>query len=357
VTIFVIAYRKLQIYQNTFRRSENDFQVPIPQGRVPVFYPVLPRNKCPHKYFRELFSTSSCLKLQNNFKEELIMKIVSTIILAVVVFTTSAWAGVVGSAVEVRIISDDGWTLPIYPVKMHHGIRKVYAEAIKGDHYRIEVKNRLNRQVGLVISVDGRNIINGEKSWLKNNERMYILEPYGSGEYAGWRTARDRINRFYFTDVPDSYAAAFGDESAMGVIAIAVYPEVERCTSPSLSRIDPYIERNRVRKSAGTADKTDAGTAAPSASGKLFKEKASLLEQASESAGTGYGRDVYSPSRTVAFETEKRAVETIYLKYEWRSTLCKLGVVTCEQPPRRTPNRLWDDYGYAPPPPANIRHQ
>jgi len=35
------------------------------------------------------------------------------------------------------------------------------------------------------------------------------------------RSAQDKINRFYFTDVPDSYAAAFGDESAMGVIAVA----------------------------------------------------------------------------------------------------------------------------------------
>jgi len=44
-----------------------------------------------------------------------------------------------------------------------------------GGPLRIEVKNRLNRRVGLVIAVDGRNIISGTKSWLRNNERMYIL--------------------------------------------------------------------------------------------------------------------------------------------------------------------------------------
>ena len=172
------------------------------------------------------------------------MKTIAIVILAIVVCTTSAWAGGVGDAVEVRIVTDDGRTLPTYPVKMRHGVRKVYAEAIKGDHYRIEVKNRLNRRVGLVIAVDGRNIISGTKSWLKNNERMYILEPYGSGEFAGWRTAQDRINRFYFTDVPDSYAAAFGDESAMGVIAVALYPEVQRCEPPiPLSRTAPSCPR------------------------------------------------------------------------------------------------------------------
>ncbi len=221
----------------------------------------------------------------------------------------------------------------------------MYAEAIKGDHYRIEVKNRLNRRVGLVIAVDGRNIISGTKSWLKNNERMYILEPYGSGEFAGWRTAQDRINRFYFTDVPDSYAAAFGDESAMGVIAVAVYPEVRRCEPPiPLSRTVPSVHRDHEGKAAGSADKAEA---APDPPGKppaeQMKEKDARSEQALESAGTGYGRDEYSPSQIVAFEPEKRAAETIYLKYEWRSTLCKLGVVECAKPPRRPPNRLWDN--------------
>lgn len=284
------------------------------------------------------------------------MKTITIVILAILVCTTSAWAVGVGDAVEMRIVTDDGRTLPTYPVKMSHGVRKVYAEAIKGDHYRIEVKNRLNRRVGLVIAVDGRNIISGTKSWLKNSERMYILEPYGSGEFAGWRTAQDRINRFYFTDVPDSYAAAFGDESAMGIIAVALYSEVHRYESPiPLSRTAPSCPRGYEGKAAGSADKAEAAPAARENSGKLMKEKDARSAQALENAGTGYGRDEYSPSQIVAFEPEKRAVETIYLKYEWRSTLCKLGVVQCVQPYHRTPNRLWDDYGYAPPPPLNVR--
>ena len=284
------------------------------------------------------------------------MKTIAIVILTIVVCTTSAWAGGVGDAVEVRIVTDDGRTLPTYPVKMRHGVRKVYAEAIKGDHYRIEVKNRLNRRVGLVIAVDGRNIISGTKSWLKNNERMYIIEPYGSGQFAGWRTAQDRINRFYFTDVPDSYAAAFGDESAMGVIAVAVYPEVRRCELPKpLSQAPPSFLRGQAGKAAGSADKAEAAPSAREDSGKLMKEKDARSEQALESAGTGYGRDEYSPSQIVAFEPERRAVETIYLKYEWRSTLCKLGVVECAKPPRRPPNRFWDYGGYAPPPPLSMR--
>ena len=276
------------------------------------------------------------------------MKSIAAVFLAIVLCAFSAWAGGIGDAVEVHVVTDDGRSLPTYPVKMGHGLKKVYAEANRGDHYRIEIRNRLDRRVGLVIAVDGRNIISGGKSGLQGHERMYILEPNGFGAFSGWRTAQDRVNRFYFTDPPDSYAAAFGDESAMGVIAIAVYPELRRWRPPQpLSRISPS---GREGRTAAAHDKAESA-AAPSVSGETMRKGAARAEQSLESAGTGYGRDAYSPSQIVAFQPERRAVETVLLKYEWRATLCRLGVAACDPPPRRPPNRLWDRDGYAPPPP------
>jgi len=280
------------------------------------------------------------------------MKTIAAIILAVMLSAANVWAGSVGDAVEVRIVTDDGRALPTYPVMTKHVLKKVYAEAVKGEHYRIEVRNRLNRRIGLVIAVDGRNIISGEKSWLKNSERMYILDPYGSGEFTGWRTGQDRINRFYFTDVPDSYAAAFGDESAMGVITVAAYPEVHRYEPPpvTMSQQAPACELGYGGRGAAGSAAADRAAAAPAAPAAKAMKKMAKAERAMESAGTGYGREEYSHVETVAFEAENRAVETIHFKYEWRSTLCRLGVVNCDVPPRRPPNRLWDNGGYAPPP-------
>lgn len=236
----------------------------------------------------------------------------------------------VGEVVEVSIIIDNGHILPLYPHKSSHDLKKVYAEAVRGDHYRIVVHNKLNRRVGVVVAVDGRNIISGQKSWLKNNERMYVLDPYAVNEYFGWRTGQERVNRFYFTDAPDSYAAAFGDQSAMGVIALAVYPEIQRCRKPA-----------------------DLSTSVPGASPQAdAREKSSARGEASQSAGTGYGREEYSPSRQVRFDPEARAVESILIKYEWRATLCSKGIIHCGTTYRHSYNRLWDDYGYAPPPPV-----
>ena len=244
----------------------------------------------------------------------------------------SVSSAAVGDAVEVSIVTDNGHSLSFYPHKSSHGLKKVYAEAVKGDNYRIVVRNKLNRRVGVVVAVDGRNIISGQKSWLKNNERMYILEPYATNEYSGWRTGQERVNRFYFTDVPDSYAAAFGDQSAMGVIALAVYPEVQRYKRPAdLSTTAP-----------GKARESDA----------MKKDAPAARGEASQSAGTGYGREEYSPSRQVSFDPEERAVESILIKYEWRATLCSKRIIHCGTTYGHTHNRLWDDHGYAPPPPV-----
>ena len=231
---------------------------------------------------------------------------------------------VAGNAVDVQLRSEGGRTISLYPVAGRLQTTKVYAEAVKGDHYSIVVRNLLGRRIGLVIAVDGRNIISGQQSWLRNDERMYILEPYGYGEFKGWRTSLDSINRFYFTNPGDSYAAAFHDESAMGVIAVAVYPErPRREESRDLSQApSPSPQRN-----------------APSAKSE------------GESAGTGFGRQEHSPVRVVAFEPEGAAAEKILIKYEWRSTLCRQGVISCEQP-RPPRNRLWDGEGFAPLPPG-----
>ena len=285
------------------------------------------------------------------------MKTIAAVILAVVICAVNVWAGSVGDAIEVRIVTDNGQSLSTYPFTMKYGMKKVYAEAVKGDHYRIEVRNKLNRRVGLVIAVDGRNIVSGSRSWLKNSERMYILEPFESGEFAGWRTGQDRINRFYFTDVPDSYAAAFGDESAMGVISVAAYPELQRYQPPPQlqSQAAPNWQRNMAGKGTGAADRAEAAPSAapPSPTGAQSRNKVAKSEhKALESAGTGYGHAEYSPVQTVVFEPEKRAVETIHFKYEWRATLAKLGIIPVDQPPRRPANRLWDNGGYATPPPG-----
>jgi len=129
--------------------------------------------------------------------------------------------------VEIEVIGDRGRSLSEYPLESEDrpGIYKAYLEAKRGQNYSIQIRNRTNQRVGVVVAVDGRNIISGARSELRSDERMYVLGPYQKETYEGWRTGKNRVNRFYFTDAGDSYSGAWGDYSAMGVIAVAAFRE------------------------------------------------------------------------------------------------------------------------------------
>lgn len=228
-------------------------------------------------------------------------------------------------SVDMNVIGDSTGNAREFPVNANPAHYRAYVQANPNERYRLRVTNHTGQRVGLVIAVDGRNIISGRRSDLRNNEHMYILEPYATGNYDGWRSDRNRTNRFFFTDAGESYAAAWGDRSAMGVIAMAVYPEKHRSPPVAYSR-------------------RAAPMAAPAGA-------------AAREAGTGYGESAWSPSHTVDFEPIGRPMEKLFLKYEWRDTLCQKRILPeCRMPPPPPHNRFWpDNGGYAPPPPPRYR--
>jgi hypothetical protein len=243
------------------------------------------------------------------------------------------------SPVTIEIVGPDGQTFREFPVSATDGALRSYLQAEKGARYGVRVRNASGERLGLVIAVDGRNIINGKKSDLTRSEPMYVLAPYATQDYAGWRANLDAINEFYFTDWSDSYAEAFGDRSARGVIAVAVYREVP--TPPPIYR--PYEEDERNRSN----DSPAAGAAAPSARADSSAEKSAGARR-SESAGTGYGDRRIDHVVEVDFVARSNADSRHFIKYEWRETLCRKHVLECGEK-----NRFWDEstLGFAPPPP------
>ncbi len=153
------------------------------------------------------------------------------------------------AALAVEVVSDERGMLTRYPADFHtRNTRRSYVVARDEERYSIRVRNNSNHRIGLVIAVDGRNILSGKKSYLKSREKMYILEPYGVGTYSGWRTNRNRVHRFYFTGMSDSYAAAWGDTTAMGVIAVAAFKDRDRdAYRPPNSRKKQFPEQPKAR--------------------------------------------------------------------------------------------------------------
>jgi hypothetical protein len=230
------------------------------------------------------------------------------------------------SPVSIEIVDANGQVFREFPVNARDATLRSYLQAQKGARYSVRVRNTTGVRLGLVIAVDGRNIINGRKSDLARTEPMYVLDAWTTQDYAGWRANLDAINEFYFTDWSDSYAEAFGDRSARGVIAVAVYRE----ESPPIYPVHEEDGRNR----------SDApGAAAPSA-------RADATAQ--ESAGTGYGDRRIDHVVEVEFVARADAASRHFIKYEWRDVLCRKRVIECGEN-----NRFWDEstLGFAPPPP------
>ena len=239
--------------------------------------------------------------------------------------------------VSVEVVSDQGsafLTIP-HTVFWNNGARiiKKYLEARKGENYGIIIRNNTPERIGVVIAVDGRNIISGKQSELRNTEDMYLVGGNEQARYDGWRTAQSTVHRFYFTDTADSYAKkTFADTSAMGVIAVAVYREQDRPR--------PLVGMDSIKRKSLSPS--------PSAAQSAEQGRASGMQR-DEAAGTGFGNEQYSPVTTVEFRPERLPVQKTLVKYEWREVLCRKGILNCQP---ETGNRLWDEGEFAPFPPG-----
>jgi hypothetical protein len=234
--------------------------------------------------------------------------------------TAAASEPIPANQVGVEIVAEDGSVFARYDLadRSRHGELRAYLQAERGRNYGIRVRNDTGGRIGLVIAVDGRNILSGKKSNLRSSEPMYVLGAHGQTTYEGWRTSDTRVHRFFFTDVENSYAEAWGDRSAMGVIAIAAFGEVPRA---------------QPRRRSGRSETAPN----PSAPGEARSHKSTDSADSASAAGTGFGEDHDSRSVRVHFEPQRRAFTKHFLKYEWRQTLVNLGIIR-ETPP---PNRFW----------------
>ncbi|MBW8905998.1 MAG: hypothetical protein JF611_10070 [Betaproteobacteria bacterium] len=192
----------------------------------------------------------------------------------------------------------EGRRLPVY---WHQG--RAYVVGKPGNEYQVVLRNRLREEALAVVSVDGVNVVTGETA--EPRQAGYVLSAGGSYDILGWRKSLAQTAAFYFTALPDSYAARTGRPENVGVIGIAVFRKKRepQQIAPSV----PPLRRER----------SDAGPAAQDAR-----------------LGTGHGRREDSPVRQVAFErATTQPAETVTLYYDSERNLVAQGVIRRSQPP------------------------
>lgn len=227
---------------------------------------------------------------------------------------------------------------------------RVYFEAFQGENYSVVLRNNTGRRIGVLVAVDGLNVVTGEKSRLHPGESMYVLNPWGTTEISGWRTSLSQIRKFVFVDEDRSYAMRTGQANGdLGWIRVLAFEEQRPWNDITPQLRHDGREESGERERRGTAPQAAPEEAPRSAAPRDADRSSQKAYGGQESVpGTGWGDKGWDPVRRVDFIAERRATDHIVLRYEYASGLRALGIF----PPRR--GRVWErdsgHLGFAKPP-------
>jgi hypothetical protein len=255
----------------------------------------------------------------------------------------------------------DGVPAPTY---VHDG--ETYVLGQLGARYTLRVSNHSGRRIEAVVSVDGRDAIDGRPADFRG-KRGYLVPAWGSIDIDGWRISHQEAAAFRFSSVPDSYAARTGGGREVGVVGVAIFPE--RVLPPPYAyrrlpyphRPYPYPYEDNYGAPSGSsggraeADKgsnapppaTGAAPAptptapdaqpAPRAQGEAGRAYGDGAEEsrARPGLGTEYGEAVSSPIYEVEFVRANayRPSTMLGLRYDDREGLLAMGIDVDGYPP------------------------
>ena len=247
-------------------------------------------------------------------------------------------AAAVGSLVDLQIVDRSrGETLSTW---RHRGTS--YVAGRPGDRYAVRLTNRSPGRVLVVLSVDGVNAVSGETASVA--QTGYVLAPYQSAEITGWRKNYSEAAAFYFTALPDSYAARTGRPDNVGVIGAAVFRERVPETLGGWFQPSPPV----AAKESGASNRMEAQRQAPAATtaDAIGKAQDAAPRTRADSAmadekklGTGHGEREYSPTTQTAFERATSApAEIVQVRYDSYANLLASGVIPHARPVPRQPD-------------------
>ncbi len=233
-----------------------------------------------------------------------------------------ACASGVGSLARVTVI--DRTANRELPVHWKDG--RAYIAGQPGNEYAVRIRNVAGEDLLAVVSVDGVNAITGETA--RASQSGYVLGSYGSMDVSGWRKNMQRTAAFYFTTLPDSYAARTGRPDDVGVIGVALFKR----KPPEPVAIEPWRPAPFAKNEASSGAPAPA---APSAERSESRDSAAKRAQADSPLGTGHGRQERNPARWTEFErATPYPVETIAIYYDSSPNLVAQGVIRAVPKPR-----------------------
>jgi hypothetical protein len=236
---------------------------------------------------------------------------------------------------SVELVDETGAVLPTW---FQDG--RVYVLGSLGRRYAVRVRNGSPRRVEVVVSVDGRDVIDGKPASF--SKPGYVVNAWSEAVIDGYRLSESAVAAFRFATVPRSYASRMGDARDVGVIGVAVFPEREVYRRPVPPPYVPYSSRggeasrdqaSGARAEAapapgGTPEAPSRADAAPAPSPAPSQELAERQRKAERPGlGTEFGEERESRVIEVAFERARSQPDTVLaLRYDDRAGLLALGI-------------------------------
>jgi hypothetical protein len=264
-------------------------------------------------------------------------------------------------------VGDGRWSMEILidgvPADEYAARGRSYVEALQGREYAVRLTNNSPERIAIALSVDGLNSIDA-KTTTPATASKWILDPWDSIVIDGWQTSSSTARKFFFTTEESSYGNWLGKTRNLGTISAAVFRE-KRPDPPRYSRRwwNPFSRDKSAgappasggpegRLEAQEKGSADAPSAGPERSDSKRQREA---EPSDDLAATGIGRELDHEVTRVEFRAESSPATILSVRYEYRDSLVRLGVLP--HPYRRPHDPMdrreqasgWSD-GYAPDP-------
>src|SRR5687767_1918778 len=210
---------------------------------------------------------------------------------------------------------DTGHTLPLHDFR-----GRSYVAGEPGERYAVALHNRSGERVLAVLSIDGVNVVTGQTAGAQQSG--YVLGPYERAEIRGWRKNLSEVAEFYFTELPDSYAARTGRPDDVGVIGVAVFRERVRYVPPPSPPIaaEPRRDRGGGFGSGRRAQPPAGAASSPAPSTESSAKSADSM--AAQELGTGHGERRYDPVATTEFvRASSRPEQVVAIWYDSHEAL------------------------------------
>lgn len=131
--------------------------------------------------------------------------------------------------VQVIVEDNRGQHLDAY---LHEG--RLHVAGQEGVQYKIRVRNMTGKRVKVVSTVDGRDVLTGEKGGF-TNAGGYVIDPHSYVLIDGFRQTDNTAAAFRFSSQKESYSGKKGTPENVGVIGVAAFREYER-PRPKITR-------------------------------------------------------------------------------------------------------------------------